>query len=118
NFPNVQKGDDGKYHILHVNNGESNWDTGDTPNEISGMKLAFTNAIAVSTILGVDEDLRSKWKDILDNLAQPGNPGRGRRPATPTGGDAGAAGGAAPTTRRGDGNGGATAQGGGGGGDG
>ena len=26
-FPNFKKGPDGKYHISHVNNGESNWDT-------------------------------------------------------------------------------------------
>ncbi len=99
NFPNVQKGADGKYHILHVNNGEGAWDTPDSPNEIAGMKLAFTNAIAVSTILNADADLRPKWQEIVDHLASPRESGRGRRPATPTGGDAGAPGGAAPVTR-------------------
>src|SRR2546423_12153414 len=43
---------------------------------------------------------------MLDNLASPSNPVRGRRPANPTVGDAGASGGAAPATRPGDGNGG------------
>jgi hypothetical protein len=98
-FPNVKKESDGKYHIHHVNNGESGWDTSDTPNEIGGMRTAFTNAIRVSKILGVDEELRGKWQDMLDNLAAAGNPGQGRRPPRPTGGDAGAPGGAAPTSR-------------------
>jgi hypothetical protein len=80
-FPNVTKDDDGKYHIHHVNNNESGWDSSDPPNEIEGMRLAFTNAIAVSTILNVDSDLRTKWQEMLDNLATPGNVGRGKRPA-------------------------------------
>ena len=80
NFPNVKKADDGKYHIYHVNNGESSWDTNDTPNEIGGMRNAFSTAIKVSTMLGVDEDLRGKWQEVLDHLAPAGNPGRGRRP--------------------------------------
>jgi hypothetical protein len=66
--------------------------------EISGMRTAFANAIRVSTILDVDSDLRPKWQEMLDNLAASGSVGRGRRPAQPTGGDAGAPGGAAPTT--------------------
>jgi predicted RND superfamily exporter protein len=100
-FPNVKKESDGKYHIYHVNNGESGWDTNDTPNEISGMRTAFTTAIQASTILGTDAELRGKWQEMLDNLAPPGNGGQGRRPPRPTGGDAGAPGGAAvtPATR-------------------
>ncbi|HZZ29332.1 MAG TPA: DUF5703 domain-containing protein [Pirellulales bacterium] len=81
NFPNVKLGDDNKYHIYHVNNNESGWDTGDTPNEIAGMRLAFSTAIKASTRLGVDEDLRGKWQEMLDHLAPASNPGRGRRPA-------------------------------------
>jgi hypothetical protein len=70
------------------------------------MRLAFSNAIRVSTVLNVDADLRPRWQEMLDNLASPSSLGRGRRPANPTGGDAGAPGGAAPATRPGDGNGG------------
>jgi glycosyl hydrolase family 95 len=99
NFPNVEKGDDGKYHIRHINNGESAWDSSDAPNEIAGMKLAFSNAIRVATILEVDADLRAKWQDMLNNLAPPANVGRGRRPPQPTGGEAGTPGGAAPATQ-------------------
>jgi Domain of unknown function (DUF5703) len=81
NFPNVQKGDDGKYHILHVNNNESGWDTSDTPTEIAGMRLAFSTAVRVSTLLDADADLRPKWQEMFDHLAAPANAGRGRRPA-------------------------------------
>jgi hypothetical protein len=44
--------------------------------------------------------LRPQWQEILDNLAEPREVGRGRRPANPTGGDAGAPGGAAPPATR------------------
>ena len=81
-FPNVRKADDGTYHIQHVNNNESGWDTSDTPNEIGGMRLAFSTAIKASALLRVDEDLRSQWEDMLDHLASPADPGRGRRPAS------------------------------------
>jgi hypothetical protein len=101
NFPNVQKGADGKYHILHTNNNESGWDSSDPPMEINGMRLAFITAIQASTALDVDTDVRGKWQEMLDNLAPAKNPGRGRRPRTATGGDAGAPGGAstAPSTQ-------------------
>jgi hypothetical protein len=80
NFPNVVKSDDGKYHIQHVNNGESSWDTSDTAGEIVGMRTAFSTAIKASKELGIDDDLRSQWQEIYDHLAPAGNPGRGRRP--------------------------------------
>jgi hypothetical protein len=81
-FPNVKKGDDGKYHIHHVNNNEGGWDTSDTQMEIAGMRTAFTLAIRASTILDVDADLRPKWQEVLENLAPASTPSRGRRPAT------------------------------------
>jgi Domain of unknown function (DUF5703) len=95
NFPNLKKEDDGKYHLHHLNNGESSWDTSDTPNEITGMRTALSLATRISTILGVDADLRPQWQEVYDNLAAARTPGRGRRPPNPTGGDAGAPGGAA-----------------------
>jgi len=98
-FPNVSKGEDGKYHIHHINNNESGWDSSDTPMEINSMRTAFSNAIRAATILDVDKDLRPKWQEMLDNLAPPRESGRGRRPATATGGDAGTPGGAAPVSR-------------------
>jgi len=68
NFPNFKKAEDGKYHIDHVNNGESNWDSSDTPAEISAMHIAFPLAIRASEILGVDADLRRQWMEINQNL--------------------------------------------------
>ena len=88
NFPNFKKGDDGLYHIHHVNNNESGWDTSDTPMEIAGMRQAFSLAIRIATILDADSELRSQWQDILDNLAPAANSGRGRRPATTDNGSA------------------------------
>jgi hypothetical protein len=70
NFPNLKKEPDGKYHIQHVNNGEGNWNSSDSPNEISCMTMIFPLAIRASEILGVDADLRPLWKDIMDNLVR------------------------------------------------
>jgi len=78
NFPHLNKEADGKYHIHHVNNGESDWDSSDTRNEIGAIGMILPLAVRVSEALGVDEDLRPLWKDIADNLASPG-PGSGRR---------------------------------------
>ncbi|MGN6370666.1 MAG: glycosyl hydrolase family 95 catalytic domain-containing protein [Phycisphaerae bacterium] len=80
-FPNVQKGEDGKWHIHHVNNGEGAWDFSDTPNEIAGMRLAFTDAVKASKILGVDGELRGKWEEMVENLAPEQQPPRNGRPA-------------------------------------
>jgi hypothetical protein len=68
NFPNFQKGDDGKYHIHHVNNGEGQWNSSDTAYEVSCMHMIFPLAIRASEILGVDEDLRAKWREVNENL--------------------------------------------------
>jgi hypothetical protein len=67
-FPNFQKGDDGKYHIHHVNNGESQWDSSDTPYEVSCMHTIFPLAVRASELLGVDAELRPVWQEIIDNL--------------------------------------------------
>jgi hypothetical protein len=77
-FPNLKKEADGKYHIQHVNNGEGNWNSSDSPYEISCMNMIFPLAIRASEILGVDADLRPLWKEIKDNLVQlPERPRRG-----------------------------------------
>ena len=70
NFPNLTKDADGKYHIHHVNNVESNWNGSDQPNEISTMNMIFPLAIKAAEILGVDSDLREAWKEVKDNLYQ------------------------------------------------
>jgi len=68
NFPNFQKGDDGKYHIHHVNNSESQWNSSDTSYEISAMHTVFPLAIRASEILNIDPNLRAAWQEIKDNL--------------------------------------------------
>lgn len=77
NFPNFKKGEDGKYHIHHVNNGEGSWDSSDTPYEVACMHLIFPLAVRASEILGVDADLRPVWREIKDNLVDAPE-GRGR----------------------------------------
>src|SRR5581483_5112212 len=69
NFPNLKKGDDGKYHIYHVNSNESIWDAQDTDEEISSMMGIFPAAIRASEILKTDDQLRSSWREVLANLA-------------------------------------------------
>ena len=78
NFPNLKKESDGKYHIYHVNRIESDWDSQDTSSELGAMRSIFPMAISVSQILGVDEELRPKWRDIVNHLASPA-PGSGNR---------------------------------------
>ncbi len=67
-FPNFKKGDDGKYHIYHVNSGESDWNSSDTSNEVSAMRMIFPLAIHASQLLDVDAELRPIWQEISDNL--------------------------------------------------
>ena len=67
-FPNFRKGDDGRYHIFHVNNSESDWNTADTPYEVQVMNTIFPLAIRASEILDVDAEDRAVWQEIADNL--------------------------------------------------
>ena len=68
-FPNVWKGEDGKYHIRHVNSNESVMGATDTDEDLSAMRGIFAAAIRASEILGIDGPLRSQWRERLDNLA-------------------------------------------------
>jgi hypothetical protein len=67
-FPNFQKGDDGKYHIHHVNNSESQWNSSDTAYELSAMHTVFPLVVRASEILNIDPNLRAAWQEIKDNL--------------------------------------------------
>ena len=69
NFPNVQKGSDGKYHIDHVNDNESIWDGHNTVEEISSMMGIFPVVIRASEILEVDAEMRPVWQEFMDNLS-------------------------------------------------
>jgi len=93
NFPNVKKGDDGKYHIHYVNSNESIRGARDTDEEIASMMAIFPTVIRASEILNVDADMRPVWQEFVDNLAplptsdhpdalaEWGNNDRGRRRA-------------------------------------
>ncbi len=67
-FPNLQKGEDGLYHINHTNSGESAWNSRDAPYEVSCLHMIFPLAIRASEVLGVDAELRPIWQEIKDRL--------------------------------------------------
>jgi len=67
-FPNLQKDDTGVYHINHTNSGESSWNSRDAPYEVACMHMIFPLALRASEVLGVDEALRSKWREVSDHL--------------------------------------------------
>lgn len=69
NFPNLEKGSDGKYHIYHTNNREGNWDSQDTQEDISAMHGIIPILIRASQILKVDSDMRPVWQEFYDNLS-------------------------------------------------
>ncbi len=69
NYPNVYRAADGKYHIRHVNNHETDWGSSDSPEELTAMHEIFPLAIRASEILGVDAELRPEWRTMRDNLA-------------------------------------------------
>jgi glycosyl hydrolase family 95 len=68
-YPNLKKGADGKYHIHHVNSNESVWGAQDTDEDMSALRGLLPAAIRASEILNEDADLRSAWREFLDNLA-------------------------------------------------
>jgi hypothetical protein len=69
NFPNVMKGEDGKYHINHVNNWEGSWNSSDTPMELSAMHTIFPIAVRAAKILKVDSELQPIWQKFEEDLA-------------------------------------------------
>ncbi|MGV8134943.1 MAG: glycoside hydrolase family 95-like protein [Mangrovibacterium sp.] len=69
NYPNIQKGADGKYHIYHVNDNESIWGGHNTVEEISAMMGIFSVVIRASEILKLDHEMRPVWKEFLANLS-------------------------------------------------
>src|SRR6185369_9626876 len=79
-FPNFTKGSDGTWHIHHVNNGESQWNSSDTAYELGQLHAIFPLAARASEILGVDAELRPVWREIAQHLP-PLAPGMRRRGA-------------------------------------
>lgn len=69
NYPNLKKGEDGKYHLHHVNNHEPIWDTRDPMEEMAAMHGILPLVIKASEILDTDAEMRPVWQEFLDNLA-------------------------------------------------
>lgn len=63
------KEDDGCYHFNRTNLHEHIWGGRDIIDDLSLARGIFAVAIKSSEILGVDEDMRGIWQEILDNLA-------------------------------------------------
>jgi hypothetical protein len=68
-FPNVSKGEDGRYHIHHVNSNESVWGGTDTDEDLSSMLGVFPALLRAAEILNVDGEMRPVWREFLDHLA-------------------------------------------------
>lgn len=69
NFPNLQKGADGRYHLHHANSNESVWGARDTDEDLSAMRGILSAALRSAEILDVDPDQRRAWREVLDHLA-------------------------------------------------
>ncbi len=69
NHPNVKPGEDGRIHIHWANSNESVLGARDSDEDISAMRGVFPAAIRAAQILGVDDTLRTQWKDFLARLA-------------------------------------------------
>ena len=65
----VKKGDDGRYHIYGTNVHEDFWGVKDGIMDIAAIRGTAPLAIRATEILGIDAELREKWKELLDNLA-------------------------------------------------
>jgi len=68
NYPNVRKGNDGKYHVHNTNNHEPIRGCLDPMESLAAMYGILPVAIRASEILGVDADMRPVWQELLDNL--------------------------------------------------
>ncbi len=69
NYPNIKKGEDGKYHIHHVNSNESVQGGYDPDEEIASIMGILPTVIKAWEILGVDAEMRPVWQEFLTNLA-------------------------------------------------
>lgn len=68
-FPNVRKGEDGRYHIHHVNSNESITGAQDTDEDLSAMRGILAAAVRASEIVGGRPAQRARWRAMLDHLA-------------------------------------------------
>jgi hypothetical protein len=69
NYPNLKKGDDGRYHIHWVNSGEPVFGARDTIEDLSSMWGVISALLRASEILEIDKDKNVVWQEFLDHLA-------------------------------------------------
>jgi hypothetical protein len=69
NLPNVVEEQDGKYHIILINDDEIVKGARDPMGSMAAMHFIFPLAIKAAEILKTDEELRGEWQSFYDNLA-------------------------------------------------
>lgn len=67
--PNLQKDNNGTWHVHKVNSNESVLGARDTDEDLSAMRGLFAAVVRASEILEQDPGLREHWRDLLQNLA-------------------------------------------------
>ena len=65
----VKKEDDGRYHLYGLNQHEAFWGVNDGNTDLSAIRGTAPLAVRAAEILGLDSDLRAKWRELLENLA-------------------------------------------------
>ncbi len=64
----ARKGSDGRYHLFGTNQHEAFWGVNDGQLDLAAIRGTLPLAIRAGSILNLDPDLRSKWREFLDNL--------------------------------------------------
>lgn len=65
----AKKGPDGKYHLDPADAQESYWLVRDPAQDLAALRWGLPLALKLSEKLKLDEALRPRWQDLLDNLA-------------------------------------------------
>jgi hypothetical protein len=65
----VKKESDGRYHLTGTHAHEDFWGVGDSIMDLAAIRGTAPLAIRSAEILGVDPELRGRWKELLENLA-------------------------------------------------
>jgi len=64
----ARKEEDGRYHLYGLNQHEGFWGVNDGIIDLGAIRGTAPLAIRASEILGVDADMRPKWREFLENL--------------------------------------------------
>jgi hypothetical protein len=67
-FPNLKKGDDGRYHIHWANSGEPVFGARDTMEDTAAVHAITPALLRASEILGIDSEMRPVWQEFFDHL--------------------------------------------------